>query len=73
MFSLWEDLLDKYTCSIAQLTLAWSAAQPGATHILCGEKSIDQVISNAKSGFIILSDSEIHRLNQDINNLGDPI
>ena len=35
MFSLWEDLLDKYSCSIAQLTLAWSAAQPGATHILC--------------------------------------
>ena len=73
MFSLWEDLLDKYTCSIAQLTLAWSAAQPGATHILCGAKSVDQVISNAKSGFIVLSDSEIQRLNQDINNLGDPI
>ena len=72
MFSLWEDLLDKYSCSI--VSSPWlGGSSIGATHILCGAKSADQVISNAKSGFFTLSDTEINRLNQDINNLGDPI
>ncbi len=73
MFSQWEDLLEKYLCSIAQLTVAWTVAQSGISHILCGAKSVSQIIKNANSGSIALSDGEINRMSNDINNLGKPI
>ena len=73
MFSQWEDLLDKYHFSIAQLTVAWTAAQPGISHILCGAKSVSQIVNNANSGSIALSEGEINRMSNDIKTLGEPV
>ena len=73
MFLQWGDLIDKYHCSIAQLTVAWTAAQPGISHVLCGAKSVSQIIKNANSGSITLSEGEINRIRNDIKNLGKPI
>ncbi|MFL2494867.1 MAG: aldo/keto reductase [Porticoccaceae bacterium] len=73
MFLQWEDLLDKYHCSMAQLTVAWTAAQPGISHVLCGAKSVSQIIKNADSGSITLSEGEINRMSNDIKSLGEPI
>ena len=73
MFLQWGDLIDKYHCSIAQLTVAWTAAQPGISHVLCGAKSVSQIIKNANSGSISLSEGEINRIRNDIKNLGKPI
>ena len=73
MFAAWADLLDKHNCNISQLTIAWTAAQHGATHILCGAKTADQSIQNAGAGSIILEEGEIQRIRNDLLALGDPI
>ncbi len=73
MFSGWEDLFVKYKCTIAQLTMAWTAAQLGASHILCGCRTAEQSVQNAGAGSIQLNHEDIQRICHDLVELGDPI
>jgi methylglyoxal reductase len=72
LFAGWADLTEKYGCTIAQLTIAWTAAQPGATHVLCGTRSVDQGIENAGAGAIELDPDDIQRIRDEVIALGDP-
>ena len=72
MFASWRDILERHRCTIAQLTLAWTAAQPGATHILCGARNVAQSSQNAGAGSLSLEEVEIQRMRNDVISLGDP-
>ena len=73
MFSGWEDLLAKYECTIAQLTITWTAKQLGASHILCGSRTAEQSIQNAGAGSINLDHEDMQRISNDLVKLGDPV
>ena len=73
MFARWADLTQKYDCSIAQLTIAWTAAQPGSTHVLCGTRTVEQGIQNAGAGAVELDADEVQRIRDDVIALGDPV
>ena len=68
----WQDLTQKYSCTLAQLTIAWTVSQPGVTHALCGARRIDQAIENAKAGSLELEAGDIERIRSDVTALGDP-
>lgn len=53
----WAPLMEKHGCGMAQLAIAWTAAQgKGAgVHVLCGARKIAQIEDNAKGGDIVLS------------------
>jgi aryl-alcohol dehydrogenase-like predicted oxidoreductase len=72
-FAEWTDLTEKYSCTIAQLTIAWTAAQHGATHVLCGTRSVEQGIQNAGAGAIEMDPEDIQRIRDDVIALGDPV
>jgi len=72
MFAGWVDLKEKYSCTIAQLVIAWTAAQPGATHVLCGTRTVKQGIDNAGAGALELDPAEVQRMRDDVIALGDP-
>ena len=72
MFAGWTDLMDKYSCTVSQLTIAWTAAQPGATHVLCGTRTVEQGIENAGAGAVKLNPDDIQRIDDDLIALGDP-
>jgi len=72
MFAGWADLTEKYSCTLAQLVIAWTAAQPGATHVLCGTRTVEQGIENAEAGALELDPDDIQRLRDDAIALGDP-
>ena len=36
MFSTWKDLREKYSCSIGNISTAWTLGQPGVTHVFLG-------------------------------------
>jgi methylglyoxal reductase len=72
MFAGWADLTEKYCCTIAQLVIAWTAAQPGATHVLCGTRTVEQGIENAEAGAVELDHDDIQRIRDDAIALGDP-
>lgn len=68
----WQDLTRKYECSLAQLVIAWTAAQPGATHVLCGARNAAQVRENAMAGRLALEPSDLQRIRRDVETLGEP-
>ena len=51
----------------------WTAAQPGATHILCGLRTADQGIEAAGAAAILLSEGDVQRISSDLTALGNPI
>ncbi len=73
MFAGWADLTEKHDCSIGQLTIAWTAAQPGSTHVLCGTRTVEQGIENAGAGSVELAAEEVQRIRDDVIILGDPV
>lgn len=73
MFGGWADLTEKHDCTIAQLVIAWTAAQPGATHVLCGTRTVKQGIDNAGAGAIELDPAEVQRMRDELFALGDPV
>ncbi len=71
-FTQWQDLLEHYQCSIAQLVIAWTAFESRASHVLCGSRSARQAAENAAGGDIVLSDADATRITTDLNQLGAP-
>ena len=73
VFAGWADLTEKHACTIAQLTIACTASQPGATHVLTGVRSVEQATQNAGAGALELQAHEIQRIRDDLVALGDPV
>ncbi len=49
----------KHDATIAQIVLAWTAAQAGITSVLAGARSVEQALENARAGSIALDQSEL--------------
>jgi methylglyoxal reductase len=69
----WKDLTDKYACTLSQLVLAWTAAQPGVTHVLAGGRNLQQVTENARAGDLALAAADLARMRRDVEALGEPV
>ncbi|MEI6653141.1 MAG: aldo/keto reductase [Verrucomicrobiota bacterium] len=65
MLASWQDLLAKYNCTLSQLVIAWTAAQPGVTHVLCGTRTLSQLADNAAAANLALEPADIHRMRAD--------
>lgn len=72
MLAGWKDLTESYRCTLAQLAVAWTASQPGVTHVLCGARRADQIAETAAAGGIELSPETLRRIESDVKNLGTP-
>jgi methylglyoxal reductase len=73
MLASWNDLVAKYACSLSQLVIAWTAAQPGVTHVLCGTRTLSQLADNAKAANLTLEAADVHRMRTDAIALGAPV
>ena len=54
-----QPIADRHGATIGQLVIAWTAAQPGITCVLCGARDSRQAEENAAAGRIELSAEEI--------------
>ncbi len=72
MLENWQDLLVKYDCTLSQLVIAWTAAQPGVTHVLCGTRTLSQLADNAKADALALEAADVQRMRADALVLGAP-
>ncbi len=61
-------IAENYNITIPQLVIAWTAAQPGITHVLVGARNPTQAIENAHAGNITLSDDDLSAMNTILNN-----
>ncbi len=72
LLASWKDLTDKYHCTLSQLVIAWTAAQPGVTHVLCGTRNLAQLNDNAKAADLTLAAADLARIRKDVLALGEP-
>ena len=72
MLTGWKDLTERYECTLAQLAIAWTAAQPGVTHVLCGARTAQQALDNAGAGRLSLDPADLARIRSDVEALGEP-
>lgn len=72
LLASWKTLTDKYNCTLSQLVLAWTAAQPGVTHVLAGGRNATQVSENARAADLNLEPGDLLRIRQDVVALGTP-
>ena len=70
MLNGWSDLLKKYDCTLAQLVIAWTAAQKGITYVLCGARKEAHVRENVKAGKLLLHADDLARMRKDVEALG---
>ena len=68
----WQDLARQHQCTLAQLVIAWTAAQPGVTHVLCGARRVEQAMENARGGELKLDPADAQRMRRDVIALGQP-
>jgi len=73
LLASWRDLTDKYACTLSQLVIAWTAAQPGVTHVLAGGRNVTQATENAKAGELTLETADLERIRKDVIALGEPV
>src|SRR5699024_7149537 len=55
---------NEHNASLAQLTIAWTLAQPGITIALVGARNEQQATQNAQATDISLSDEDLSHINQ---------
>ncbi len=56
-----------HNISLTQLTMAWTLAQPGCSHVLCGARNAQQATDNAGAGNVNLSAEELESITQAVN------
>lgn len=61
-----KPVAERHGVTVSQLTIAWTAHQPGVTHVLCGAHSAEQAETNAAAGGLKLSDSDIAAISEAI-------
>jgi methylglyoxal reductase len=73
LLASWQDLTAQYRCTLSQLVIAWTAAQPGVTHVLAGARNLAQLSENAKAGELELEPADLMRIRRDVIALGEPV
>lgn len=72
MLDGWKPIAEKHACTLAQLVIAWTAAQPGATHVLCGARNVAQAVENAAAGALELDADDLAAMRRSAIELGQP-
>lgn len=69
----WRDLCEAHRCTMGQLVLTWTVAQPGVTCALVGARKVAHAEENAAAGDVTLSADELARMRRDLELLGAPV
>lgn len=69
----WRPLCETHHCTLAQLVLAWTLAQPGVTHVLAGARKLHHIRETAAAADIMLPAADLERMTTDLDSLGQPV
>jgi methylglyoxal reductase len=69
----WKPLCEKHGCTLAQLVLAWTLAQPGVTHVLAGARRVGHIRETAAAADLALDRADLDRIAGDLDALGAPL
>ena len=67
MLEPFQPIAEQHEITLAQLAIAWTIAQPGVTHALCGARNRQQAEENAAAGRVQLSSQELETMNRAVD------
>lgn len=67
MLAKMQPIADGHGVPITHVVIAWTLAQPGLTHVLCGARTVEQARENAAAGDLVLTDEELGVVNDAID------
>ena len=67
LLAKWDDLTEKYDCTMAQLVIALTARMIPGLHVLCGARTPEQVLDNAGALNIKLDGADAVRMKWDVD------
>ena len=68
----WQPICEQYQCTLAQLVLAWTLAQPGVTHVLAGARKPHHIRETAAAADLEISPADLAAITRDLDALGQP-
>ncbi len=66
MLERFQPIAEHHGLTLSQLAIAWTIAQPGLTHALCGARNRRQALENAAAGDVELAAEELRVMNEAI-------
>lgn len=69
MLSKWQDLTEKYNCSLVNLVINWTILQSDNINVLCGARKLEQVEENVKSTTFTLEADDVKRMTLDADEI----
>jgi aryl-alcohol dehydrogenase-like predicted oxidoreductase len=70
MLCVMKPVAVRHGLTVGQLVIAWTASQPGLTHVLCGARTPQQAEENAAAGRAELSADDLQAINQVLDGHG---
>jgi len=67
MLGEFRSIAQRHAASMVQLVTAWTLAQPGVTHALCGVRNAEQAVENAGAGSVELDTDEVAEMTSILN------
>ena len=59
-----KPLCEKYSCSLPQLVIAWTAKRSRSFNVICGARTLPQVEDNFPAGALSLSDEDFRKIDE---------
>jgi aryl-alcohol dehydrogenase-like predicted oxidoreductase len=59
MLERMQPIASRHKLSLTQLAIAWTLAQRGCSHVLCGARNPDQAVDNVGAGSVDFSNDEL--------------
>jgi methylglyoxal reductase len=72
LLARWQPLCERYNCTLSQLVLAWTLAQPGVTHVLAGARKLKHIQETAAAADLVIDAADLAAINCDLDQLGTP-
>ena len=67
MLERMQPIASRHQLSLTQLVIAWTLAQRGCSHVLCGARNPQQAVDNAGAGSVELSELELAKITQAVH------
>ncbi len=72
MLAGWQPICERNQCTLSQLVLAWTLAQPGVTHVLAGARKLHHIRETAAAADLTISAADLATITADLDGLGTP-
>ena len=68
----WQGICERHGCTLAQLVLAWTLAQPAVTHVLAGARKLHHIRETAAAADLEILPDDLAKITRDLAVLGEP-